>query len=67
MCRFLPPPGQQQNRTANLRYLVFFDIRKKMKKIEKSKKSKIILDVSLFAASETATIWVADAPLPYIF
>ena len=24
MCRFLPPPGRQQNRTANLRYLVFF-------------------------------------------
>ena len=42
MCRFLPPPGRQQNRTGNLRYLVFFGIRKKMEKDEKNKNIKII-------------------------
>ena len=67
MCRFLPPPGRQQNRTANLRYLVFFEIRKKMKKIEKNKNIKNIKDVSLFAASGTATIWVTESPLPSFF
>ena len=29
MCRFLPPLGRQQNRTQNLRYLVFVECRKK--------------------------------------
>ena len=67
MCRFLPPPGRQQNRTANLRYLVFFEIRKKMKKIEKNKNIKNIKDVSLFAASGMATIWQRDPPLPNVF
>ena len=42
MCRFLTPPGRQQNRTANLRYLVFFLIRKKIEKDETNKDIKII-------------------------
>ena len=36
MGRFLPPPGQQQNQTANLRYLVFFEIRKHFENDEKT-------------------------------
>ena len=67
MCRFLPPPGRHQNRTGNLRYLVFFEIRKKNEKYEKNKNVKIIKDVSLFAASGTATIWVTESPLPCFF
>ena len=38
MCRFLPPPGRQQNRTGNLRYLVFVEIRKNFEKDEKKEK-----------------------------
>ena len=32
MCRFLPPPGRHQKWCPNLRYLVFFEIRKKIEK-----------------------------------
>ena len=67
MCRFLPPPGRQQNRTANLRYLVFFEIRKKFEKDAKNKIIKIIWDVSLFAASGTATKSHRESPLPCVF
>ena len=67
MCRFLPPPGRQQNRTANLRYLVFFEIRKNFEKDAKNKVIKIILDVSLFAASGTATKSDRESPLPCVF
>ena len=42
MCRFLPPPGRHQNRTGNLRYLVFFEIRKKIEKDAKNKNIKIL-------------------------
>ena len=67
MCRFLPPPGRQQNRTGNLRYLVFFGIRKKIEKDEKNKNIKIIKDVSLFAASGTATKSVRESAVPCVF
>ena len=67
MCRFLPPPGRQQNRTGNLRYLVFFDFRKNFEKDAKHENIKIIKDVLLFAASGTATIWVTESPLPCFF
>ena len=42
MCRFLPPPGRHQNRSANLRYLVFFEIRKHFEKDAKNKIIEII-------------------------
>ena len=45
MCRFLPPPGRQQNRTGNHRYLVFFEIRKNF---EKDAKNKIIIGCVAF-------------------
>ena len=32
MCRFLPPPGRHHKWSANLRYLVFFEIRAKIEK-----------------------------------
>ena len=67
MCRFLPPLGRHQNRTGNLRYLVFFGIRKKIEKDEKNKNIKIIKDVSLFAASGTATKSDRESPLPCVF
>ena len=67
MCRFLPPPGRQQNRTANLRYLVFFEIRLKNEKDANNKNIEIIWDVSLFAASGTATKSHRESPLDYVF
>ena len=67
MCRFLPPPGRQQNRTANLRYLVFFEIRKNFEKDAKNKIIKIIWDVSLFAASGTAPKEDPESPVPCVF
>ena len=67
MCRFLPPPGRHQNRTQNLRYLVFFEIRKKNEKDAKNKNIEIIWDVSLFAASGTAPKSDPESPLPPVF
>ena len=67
MCRFLPPPGRQQNRTANLRYLVFFEIRKNVEKDGKNKNNKIIWDVSLFAASGTVPKSHQESPLDCVF
>ena len=40
MCRFLPPPGRQPNRTGNLRYLVFFEMRQICEHHEKHKNVK---------------------------
>ena len=42
MCRFLPPPGRHQFGSANLRYLVFFEIRKNIEKDAKNKNIKIL-------------------------
>ena len=42
MCRFLPPPGRHQKWSQNLRYLVFFEIRKNFEKDAKNKIIKII-------------------------
>ena len=42
MCRFLPPPGRQEKWSGNLWCLVFFDIRKKMKKMKTNINVKII-------------------------
>ena len=67
MCRFLLPPGRHQKCCPNLRYLVFFEIRKNVEKDAKSKNIKILCDVSFFAASGTATIWVTESPLPSFF
>ena len=67
MCRCLPPPGRQQNRTGNLRHLVFFDFRKKIEKDAKNRIIKIIWDVSLFAASGTATKSDRESPAPCVF
>ena len=67
MCRCLPPPGRQQNRTGNLRSLMFFEIRQKLEKNEKNKNVKIIKDVSLFAASGTATKSDRESPVPCVF
>ena len=54
MCRFLPPLGRHQKCCPNLRYLVFFEIRKNVEKDAKNKIIKIIWDVSFFAASGAA-------------
>ena len=67
MCRFLPPPGRQQNRSGNLRYLVFFEIRNFLKKDANSWNVKILKDVSLFAASGTVTKSDPESPLPCVF
>ena len=42
MCRFLPPLGRHQKWCPNLRYLVFFEIRKNFEKDAKNKIIKII-------------------------
>ena len=67
MCRFLPLSGLQQLFCHNLRYLVLFEIRKKIEKDEKHKNVKIIWDVSLFAASGAAPKVVRESPLPCVF
>ena len=67
MCRFLPPPGRLQKWTPNLRYLVFFEIRKHFEKDAKNKIIKIIWDVSLFAASGTAPKVLPESALPCVF
>ena len=67
MCRFLPPPARQQFGSGNLRYLVFFEICKNFEKDEKNRNVKILKDMSLFAASGTATICVPESPLPCVF
>ena len=67
MCHFLPPPGRHQKSTGNLRYLVFFEIRKKIEKDAKHENIKIIKDVSLFAASGTATKSDRESPVPRVF
>ena len=66
MCRFLPPPGRHQKWCPNLRYLVFFEIRKNVEKDAKSKNIKILWDVSLFAASGTATKSDPESPVPCV-
>ena len=67
MCHFLPPPGRQQNRTANLRYLVFFEIRKNFEQDAKNRNVEILKGVSLFAASGTAIKSDGESPLPCVF
>ena len=42
MCHFLPPPGQHQFGGPNLRFLVFFEIRKNIEKDAKNKNVKIL-------------------------
>ena len=66
MCRFLPPPGRHQKCCPNLRYLVFFEIRKNVEKDAQSKNIKILWDVSLFAASGTATKSDPESPVPCV-
>ena len=67
MFLFLPPPGRHQKWSANLRYLVFFETRKNFEKDGKNKTNKIIWDVSLFAASGTATKSDPESPLDCVF
>ena len=67
MCRFLPPLGRHQKWCQNLRYLVFFEIRKQIAKDAKNKIIKIIWDVSLFAASGTAPKVLPESALPCVF
>ena len=67
MCRFLPPPGRQQFGSGNLGYLVFFEIRNIFEKDGRNRNVKILIDVSMFAASETATIWVSKSPSLCVF
>ena len=60
MCRCLPPPGRQQNRTGNLRYLVFFEIRKKK---VKNAKNKIIPATNPESSARLSSAWLSSARL----
>ena len=66
MCRFLPPPGRQQNRTQNLiesAVPCVFENRKNFEKNPKNKKVKIRSGIWKSGASGTTTFWQPESPL----
>ena len=67
MCRFLPPPGRHHFGSPHGRCLVFFEIRNFFEEVQFLSKIKILKDVSVLAASGTASFRVAAWPVPSDF
>ena len=59
----LPPPGRHQIGSGNLRYLVFFEIRIFLQKVQKIAFFKNRIGIWKFAASGTATNWQRESAL----
>ena len=67
MCRFLPPPGRHHFGCPHGRYLQICEIRNFFEEVQFFSKIKILEDVSIFAASGTASFRVAAWPVPSDF
>ena len=67
MCRFLPPPGRHHFGSQHGRYLQICEIRNFFEEVHFFSKIKILEDVSIFAASGTASFRVAAWPVPSDF
>ena len=67
MCRFVPPPGQHHFGSPHGRYLQIFAIIDFSNKHAQSWNCKILMDVSNFAASGTASFPVPAWPVPSDF
>ena len=67
MCRFLPPPGRHHFGCPHGRYPQICEIRNFFEEVQFFSKIKILEDVSIFAASGTASFRVAAWPVPSDF